>query len=84
MNRLRLGDDLDDHCIKCKRVTNHAIVALVNDAPAKVRCRSCYHDHEFLHEQAPPSKKDLKKLQAASAPAPEAAQDDVAPIDSIE
>jgi hypothetical protein len=61
---VRLGDDIDDFCVKCKRVTNHNIVAIVEATPAKVRCRSCYHDHEYLREQAPLSKKDLKKLQA--------------------
>ena len=82
----RLGDIIDDHCIKCRRVTNHAIVSLVNAEPAKVRCRTCYHDHDFRHEQAPPSKKDLKKAElfkevlAAAAPgaaaeASEAAED---------
>lgn len=60
---LRLGDDLDDFCVKCKRITNHAVVSLVGDAPAKVRCRSCYSDHDFRNEQAPPSKKDLKKAE---------------------
>ena len=61
MNELRLGDVIDDFCVKCKRVTNHAIVSIVNGDPAKVRCRSCYNDHDYRHEQAPPSKKDLKK-----------------------
>lgn len=75
MPDLRLGDVIDDHCIKCRRVTNHAIVSLVNSEPAKVRCRTCYHDHDYRHEQAPPSKKDLKKAElfkevlAAAAPA---------------
>jgi hypothetical protein len=63
MSDFRLGDIIDDHCIKCRRVTNHAIVSLVNGEPAKVRCRTCYHDHDFRHEQAPPSKKDLKKAE---------------------
>ena len=54
--RLRLGDDIDDHCIKCKRLTNHVIVAFLKEEPAKVRCRSCYHEHEYLREQAPPKK----------------------------
>jgi hypothetical protein len=77
MSDFRLGDVIDDHCIKCRRVTNHAIVSLVSDKPAKVRCRTCYHDHDYRHEQAPPSKKDLKKaelfkevLAAAAPPAP--------------
>ncbi|MBV9768098.1 MAG: hypothetical protein JOZ32_07175 [Bryobacterales bacterium] len=75
MPDFRLGDIIDDHCIKCRRVTNHAIVSLVQAEPAKVRCRTCYHDHDYRHEQAPPSKKDLKKAElfkevlAAAAPA---------------
>jgi len=60
---LRLGDELDDHCVKCRRVTNHCIVSMVSGQPAKVRCRTCYSDHDYRHEKAPPSKKDLKKEQ---------------------
>ena len=63
MSDFRLGDVIDDHCIKCRRITNHSIVSLVTGEPAKVRCRTCYHDHDYRHEQAPPSKKDLKKQE---------------------
>jgi hypothetical protein len=73
MAQYRLGDVIDDHCIKCRRVTNHSIVSLVGDQAAKVRCRTCYHDHDYRHEQAPPSKKELKKLAEESALAREAA-----------
>lgn len=59
----RLGDDVDDYCIKCKRVTNHSIVSLLNEDPAKVRCRTCYNDHDFRRCEVPPSKKELKKAQ---------------------
>ncbi|MDQ6760307.1 MAG: hypothetical protein M3Z32_10650 [Acidobacteriota bacterium] len=58
-SELRLGDVIDDHCIKCRRVTNHAIVSLVDGKAAKVRCRTCYHDHDYRNEQAPPTKKEL-------------------------
>jgi hypothetical protein len=58
---LRLGDELDDYCVKCRRLTNHAVVSLMNGAAAKVRCRSCYGDHDYRNEQIPPSKKDMKK-----------------------
>ncbi len=61
MAELRLGDELDDFCVKCKRITNHAIVSMLNGTAAKVRCKSCYGDHDYRHEKAPPSKKDLKK-----------------------
>lgn len=59
----RLGDDIDDYCVKCKRVTNHSIVSLVNEEPAKVRCRTCYNDHDFRRCEIPPTKKELKRLQ---------------------
>jgi hypothetical protein len=59
----RLGDVIDDFCIKCRRLTNHSIVSLVGNDAAKVRCRTCYHDHDYRHEQAPPTKKELKKLE---------------------
>src|SRR6266699_1145137 len=63
MSDFRLGDIIDDHCIKCRRITNHSIVSILNGEAAKVRCRTCYHDHDYRHEQAPPSKKDLKKQE---------------------
>ena len=61
MGDLRLGDIIDDYCVKCKRLTNHAVVSLMNGAAAKVRCRTCYSDHDYRKEQAPPSKSDLRK-----------------------
>src|SRR6185295_654787 len=68
MPDFRLGDVIDDFCVKCRRVTNHSIVSLMNGDAAKVRCRTCYSDHDYRHEQAPPSKKELlkqKELYAA-------------------
>ncbi|HWE51695.1 MAG TPA: hypothetical protein VG273_18015 [Bryobacteraceae bacterium] len=89
MRAARLGDDIDDFCVKCKRVMNHSVVSILNDEPAKVRCRTCHSDHDFRHEQAPPPKVDprkaalfnqvLEKVTGAPAPEiPEAAADLVA------
>jgi hypothetical protein len=61
MWELRLGDEIDDHCVKCRRLTNHLVVSLVEGKASKVRCRSCYSDHDYRNEQAPPSKKELAK-----------------------
>jgi len=61
MRDIRLGDDIDDFCVRCKRITNHVVVSVVKAAPAKVRCRSCHSDHDFRNEQAPPPKVDLRK-----------------------
>jgi hypothetical protein len=61
MWELRLGDEIDDYCIKCRRLTNHSIVSMVDTKAAKVRCRTCYSDHDFRNEQAPPTKKELAR-----------------------
>ena len=61
MREPRLGDVIDDYCVKCKRIMNHSVVSILNEAPAKVRCRTCHSDHDYRHEQAPPPKVDLRK-----------------------
>jgi hypothetical protein len=83
MAELRLGDIIDDYCVKCKRLTNHAVVSIMNGAAAKVRCRTCYSDHDYRNEQAPPTKRDLQKaalfaemLASAGAPGAGAAAGD--------
>jgi hypothetical protein len=61
MREHRLGDIIDDYCVKCKQIMNHAVVSMLNADPAKVRCRTCHSDHDYRHEQAPPPKVDLRK-----------------------
>src|ERR1051325_7758857 len=58
---IRLGDDIDDYCVRCKRVMNHNVVSVLDGKPAKVRCRTCHSDHDFRNEQPPPPKVDPKK-----------------------
>lgn len=60
MAEFRLGDDIDDYCVKCRRITNHSIVSLLGSQPAKMRCRTCYHEHDFRNGEPPP-KKETKK-----------------------
>jgi hypothetical protein len=80
---MRLGDVIDDFCVKCRRLTNHAIVSLLNGSAAKVRCRTCYSDHDYRNEQAPPSKKELKKAalfnEVLASLAPAAAEAEAEP-----
>ena len=61
MREVRLGDIIDDYCVKCKRIMNHSVVSMWERDPAKVRCRTCYSDHDYRHEQAPPPKVDTRK-----------------------
>ena len=90
MREVRLGDDIDDFCVRCKRVMNHAVVSVLNAAPAKVRCRTCHSDHDFRNEQAPPPKVDPRKAalfnEVLKKVNPEAAAvvEDVEVIDPVE
>ncbi len=61
MSEYRLGDIIDDFCVKCRRIMNHAIVSMMGDQPAKVRCRTCYHEQDYRHEIPPKPKSDRKK-----------------------
>lgn len=83
MDEPRLGDVIDDHCVKCRRITNHSIVSVVNCEAAKVRCRTCYHDHDYRHELAPPTKKELKKAEEAAAALLAAQKDGTGQIESV-
>jgi hypothetical protein len=63
MAEVRLGDVIDDYCVKCRRLTNHSVVSIMNGEPAKVRCRTCYNEHDYRREEIPPSKRDAKKKE---------------------
>ena len=55
--RLRLGDVLDDYCPREKRLTNHVIVALVEDEVRQTRCTTCDTEHPFKHGRVPVRRK---------------------------
>jgi len=58
--RLRLGDILDDYCPRERRITNHAVVAMIDDEVKQTRCTTCDADHEYKQARlpAPRRKKD--------------------------
>ena len=51
--QLRPGDILDDYCPRERRLTNHAVVAMIGDAVKQVRCTTCDADHDFKHAKVP-------------------------------
>ncbi len=56
--RLRLGDTVDDYCPRERRVTNHAIAAMVDDQITHTRCTACEADHEYKEGRAPRRKRE--------------------------
>jgi ribosomal protein L44E len=44
---MRLGDDVDDYCSRCKLSTTHSVVSMLGEETKKVRCRTCNHEHNY-------------------------------------
>jgi hypothetical protein len=51
--RVRLGDILDDYCPRERRITNHAVVAMIDDTVKQTRCTTCDADHEYREARIP-------------------------------
>jgi hypothetical protein len=65
--QLRLGDILDDYCPRERRLTNHAVVAMVGADVKQTRCTTCDAEHEYKHAKVP---RQRKKTDAAALQAP--------------
>jgi hypothetical protein len=61
---LRLGDIVDDYCPRERRITNHAIVAIVEDAIRQTRCTTCDAEHVYKRAKEP-----LRRRTDAPVPA---------------
>ena len=55
--QLRLGDIVDDYGPRERRVTNHAIVAMVEQDVKQTRCTTCDTEHEYKQAKVPPQRK---------------------------
>jgi hypothetical protein len=53
----RLGDIVDDYCPRERRITNHAVVAMVGDEVRQTRCTTCDSEHEFKQAKVPPQRR---------------------------
>jgi hypothetical protein len=49
----RLGDILDDYCPRERRLTNHAVVAMIGGDVKQTRCTTCDAEHEYKHAKVP-------------------------------
>ena len=64
--RLRLGDILDDYCPRERRVTNHVVVAMIEDEIKQTRCSTCDAEHPYKGGKAP----RRRKAEPVVAPPP--------------
>jgi len=55
--RLRLGDILDDYCPRERRLTNHAVVAMIEEDVKQTRCTTCDAEHPYKGGKVPRRRK---------------------------
>ena len=55
--RHRPGDVLDDYCPRERRITDHAIVAMIDDQIRQTRCGICDAEHEYKGGKVPPPRR---------------------------
>ena len=49
----RIGNEVDDYCTRCHRLTNHTVAAMVADDIASTTCRTCGFNHSYKGGKAP-------------------------------
>jgi hypothetical protein len=65
--QLRLGDVLDDYCPRERRVTNHAVVAMVGSEVRQTRCTTCDAEHEYKQAKVPRQRRKAESPAALYA-----------------
>ncbi len=55
--QLRLGDILDDYCPRERRISNHAVVAMVGADVKQTRCTTCDAEHAYKGGKVPRQRK---------------------------
>ncbi len=55
--QLRVGDIVDDYCPRERRLSDHAIVAMVEDTIRQTRCTTCDAEHDYKGAKVPVSRK---------------------------
>jgi hypothetical protein len=51
--RLNVGDIVDDYCPRERRITDHAIVAMIDNAIRQTRCTACESEHPYKEARTP-------------------------------
>jgi hypothetical protein len=65
--RVRLGDIVDDYCPRERRVTNHAVVAIIEDGIRQTRCTACDTEHPYKAARVPRTRKKTAPAALSAA-----------------
>ena len=60
MAKIAVGSDVEAYCTKCKEILAHAVVAMQDSKPRRVRCLTCDGEHNYRAKK-PASRTPAKK-----------------------
>jgi Zn ribbon nucleic-acid-binding protein len=66
------GDYIDARCSRCKAITNHTIIAMVEDKVVRVQCNTCGGMHNY---RVPKAEKPAKVVKSRTPATPKAVKD---------
>src|SRR6187431_214111 len=88
--RYRPGDVLDDYCPRERRITDHAIVAMIDDEIRRTRCGICDAEHEYKGGKVPAPRRKTQPpalftqvLDNLNGSAPKPQSPAAVPIDAV-
>ncbi len=61
---LSVGDPIEARCTKCRKNTNHIVVAMAKELPVKVECNTCSGQHKYR----PPTAAKKPAVRRANQP----------------
>lgn len=59
--KIEAGSEINSRCLKCKAVTNHTVIAMVEGNVAKVLCNVCGGRHNYRPEKPEPAEGTKRK-----------------------
>ncbi len=68
------GDYIDARCTKCRVISNHTIIAMVEDKVVRVQCNTCGGAHNYRAPKAEKPEKVVKPRATAAAKTAKAAR----------
>lgn len=60
--KAKVGGDVDAYCTKCRMDLSHRVVAMVGEAPKRVKCLTCQGEHNY---RKPMAERDAPKASAS-------------------
>lgn len=65
--KIEAGNEINSRCQKCKDITNHTIIAMVDGKVAKVQCNVCGGRHNYRPEKPEKPVSTKKKTTRATS-----------------